>query len=477
MIKRSRALLSLLMIFIMTVGMININVDKTYAANATIKLTGANYPQKITMGKSYSIKGKIVSSKKINRVEIGIVNASTNKWTAYKYDNKKVNAKTFNIKKADTTLKFGKLAAGKYYYRIYAHIKGEKVKVLLNKQFTVTKPASKSNTNNSKKTTTTTASGNKTNDTTAKKSTNTNATKNANSNNTSKQVSKTTTVAQTKTDKVTLSGYNYPTKYNVGKPYSIKGKITCNNIIRRVEIGIVVNATNKWCEYKYDNTNVNARTFDIAKADTTLRFGMLPGGSFRYRIYVHTDNGVSLALNKPFTVVPSGKPRAAVNYAIKIANDNRYTYGKGYGGYFNCCICAGKTQKREDAQFTCMPFLAAAYAHGTNHPSLVNGGRHVMNLHDGNFKGNLGKAWFKLGLCKDLKIEDLQPGDVIIKWSSNNESGHAWMYGGGDMIIEATPTKTSADEIATKDGAASKLRNYGKGSGSDKNYVMRYRGN
>lgn len=100
-------------------------------------------------------------------------------------------------------------------------------------------------------------------------------------------------------------------------------------------------------------------------------------------------------------------------------------------------------------------------------------GFHFMHLNDKNFKGKLGDAWFKIGLCKDLSIEDLQPGDVIIKWSDNDASGHAWMYGGGDTIIEAVPS----DIRVLSTGAAAKLRNYGRKEGKPKkNYVMRFRG-
>jgi hypothetical protein len=273
-------------------------------------------------------------------------------------------------------------------------------------------------------------------------------------------------------DRVIVTGAVFPSKYSVGKACSVKGKIASRNVIKRVEIGIIVKATNKWSQYKYDNKAVNAKTFDISKAASALKFDQLPGGTFTYRIYVHTANGVTTLLNETFTVTPSGKPAAAIKWATMIANNDKFTYGKGYGSYFNCCVCDKKTEKSIDARFTCMPFLAAAYAHGTGNPKLMNKGKHVMNLNDKNFQGDLGTAWFKLGLCKDLTIKDLQPGDVIIKWSDTNDSGHAWMYGGGDKIIEAVP----AGIRVLNSGAAKKLKRYGTSEGrTGKNYVMRYR--
>lgn len=155
----------------------------------------------------------------------------------------------------------------------------------------------------------------------------------------------------------------------------------------------------------------------------------------------------------------------ALAWARKIAADDSYTYGHGS---FNCCIC----HKMKIRKFTCMPFVAAAYAHGGKDPIMMGNGRHVINLHDGNFQGDLGKIWRKVGLCKDLTIKDLQPGDVVIKWSDDNAHGHAWMYGGGDEIIEAT----SGEGIHVINGAAKRLKSYGTSSKRGKNYVMRYVG-
>lgn len=163
------------------------------------------------------------------------------------------------------------------------------------------------------------------------------------------------------------------------------------------------------------------------------------------------------------------RAQEAVDWAIALAADNRYGYGQGT---FKCNICGLMPKK----QYTCMPFLAAAYAHGPRDPIMLAGGKHVINLNNKNFSGELGQIWEKVGLCKNLSIEDLEPGDVIIKWSDHNNSGHAWMYAGGDQIVEAVPAKSYANQIAVKSGAAAKLRRYGRSEGTpSKNYVMRYK--
>ena len=78
----------------------------------------------------------------------------------------------------------------------------------------------------------------------------------------------------------------------------------------------------------------------------------------------------------------------------------------------------------------------------------------------------------KIGACRDLTVEDLQPGDVVIKWSDGNDNnGHVFMYVGGDTLVESTGGGWGAGSIAVKSGAASRLREL---SGNRQNYVMRY---
>lgn len=188
-----------------------------------------------------------------------------------------------------------------------------------------------------------------------------------------------------------------------------------------------------------------------------------------YPSYENSEEVTDLAENKEtvdlYAVWHGERAQEAIEWARMIAADDSFTYGHGS---FECCICRHMGIRK----YTCMPFLAAAYAHGPEDPIMMGGGRHVMNLHDGNFSGDLGQIWEKVGLCRDLTIDDLEPGDVIIKYSSDNAHGHAWMYGGGDEIIEAVPSNIHS--LST--GAARKLRSYGHSEGNtSRNYVMRYK--
>jgi hypothetical protein len=83
-------------------------------------------------------------------------------------------------------------------------------------------------------------------------------------------------------------------------------------------------------------------------------------------------------------------------------------------------------------------------------------------------------CWMKIGRCRDLTVDDLQPGDVIVKWSDHNDNfGHICMYIGDNDLVEACGGNWSARSIGVrKNAAATRLAMYGA---SKKNYVMRYR--
>ena len=225
----------------------------TFAAGSHVSASGWSAPTAIKAGKSFKIKGKLKSNIKIKRVEIGIAK-SNGKWTKYKYDNKKVNAKTFNIKKADKKLKFGKLKAGTYYYRIYAHTRDGKVHTVINKKFTV-------NGKSSGKT-------------------------------------------------ITTSGVRYPSTLIQGKGFSVRGKIKSSRKIKSVTAGVVNASTKKWTSVKATKKKINAKSFNLKKLDSKLIFGKLPVGVYYYRIDVKTSSGNKTVVNYLFNVTAAPKPAA-----------------------------------------------------------------------------------------------------------------------------------------------------------------------
>ena len=204
-------------------------------------------------------------------------------------------------------------------------------------------------------------------------------------------------------------------------------------------------------------------------------------GGYHYYMVMRKNggSGTSVASQKPHiassTVTSRKNIQATIDWARMIAADDSYVYGKGHNSFFSCDYCHVPNASRK--AYTCMPFVAAAYAHGTNDPVLMNGGRHRMYLDDKNLEGQFASVWGRVGYCKDLNFTDLQPGDVLIKYDATHDdcNGHAWLYGGGDTYFEA-----SGSSIDEKTGAENKFNKYKNGENAtgsgDKNYVMRYIG-
>lgn len=433
-LNRRHSVIAVMLIVMLMMSTVNVN-----AASTKVWVKGLKAPTTLKQGSSFSVKGYVKSNKKIKKVEIGIVD-SANRWTPYKYS-KKTNTKKFNIKKADKKLKFGKLPSGKYNYRIYAHTGKKTVTCVVDQPFYVEGTVAAVYTP--------TSSGSS---------------------------SGGTAIASQATD-ISLDNANFPGDYSVGRAFNVRGIISSDEIITRVEAGITVTATNKWTDYKYDGL-VMSKSFDLSRAASSLRFDLLPGGQFTYRVYAHTTSGVKIVVNRSFRVTPSNRPQAAVNWATNIANDDSFTYGKKPETSKVGCYFCGTNQKKKPAgyekTYVCCTFAGAAYAHGAGDPALLSAcQKGKMTIYENNYNFSKFDCWMKIGSCKDLTVNDLLPGDVVIDWSdSNGSDGHVWIYAGGDTLVDSEGYGWEAKSIAVRSGAAKKLAGYAKDS---KNYVMRYR--
>ena len=414
--------------------------DVRAASGGNIKFKKYNYPTTVNLGNGFGIRGKIKAKKKISSVTIGIYDPKAKKYRV-KYKKTGLNKRSFNIKTADPYVKFGKLKAGTYYYRIRVRLKGHKSVRILNKKFTVV---------NNK--------------------------------------AETIKLGVPDSTGLKLKGVKAPGTYNVGKEFIPRGIVTSSSEIKKVEIGIVFEATNKWTQYKCTK-KVNGKTFDISTVADKLEFDRLPGGTYMYRMYAHTEDGLRIAFNKEFTVIPSNKPRKAVKWAKRIAADDSFTYGKKpYANANGCYFCGTnnkkvrlarkgkvKNPKRYLKTYVCLTFVGAAYAHGAGDPEILsNCQRRRMTMYETNDNFKEFSCWMKIGRCRDLTVDDLQPGDVIVKWSDHNDNfGHICMYIGDNDLVEACGGNWSARSIGVrKNAAATRLAMYGA---SKKNYVMRYR--
>lgn len=103
------------------------------APTSKLKIKSVKAPSRIKKGKAFSIKGTVKSNKKIKKVTVRILDSGG---SVVVKASKKPNAKSFNVKKLDNKIRFGKLKKGSYTYQIIATDTVQTL-TLVNKQFNV----------------------------------------------------------------------------------------------------------------------------------------------------------------------------------------------------------------------------------------------------------------------------------------------------------------------------------------------------
>lgn len=111
------------------------------------KITGKKIskpPASIVKGTAVTLTGKVKSKFRISKVFVGIT-TSAGKWKNGFYQFKTPKKKSFDISSVDHYIKFGRLGAGTYRYRVYAVDVYGKTKLVVNKQFKVVRTTSNTN--------------------------------------------------------------------------------------------------------------------------------------------------------------------------------------------------------------------------------------------------------------------------------------------------------------------------------------------
>ena len=89
------------------------------------------------------------------------------------------------------------------------------------------------------------------------------------------------TVPSQAATRFTLSGETYPTTMAAGSSFSLKGTLTGTNPITRVEIGVPRQSDGQCVSgFHFDAAGLNTQSYSIANADSSLKFGQLPAGSY-----------------------------------------------------------------------------------------------------------------------------------------------------------------------------------------------------
>ena len=161
---------------------------------------------------------------------------------------------------------------------------------------------------------------------------------------------------------------------------------------------------------------------------------------------------------------------AAVDWGIKIAEDDSFTYGTGkrahrYGCYF-CETNVGPRLNKKgkslvnghsyEKTYCCNPFVHACYAHGAGDPAMLKACRSGSGI------AMTVKSFTRYGCWEyEGKVSrgDLKKGDVLVR------SNHVMMYIGDGKIVHAGGGGWSADSI--------RVCNLGNRKYS---FVMRYTG-
>lgn len=100
------------------------------------KCSDVKKPSTLTVGESYEISGTVTCEKKIGRVQVGIQDADGD-WMEHPYSNIYDEGVTqFDVSAADSYVKFGIIAPGKYKYVIICYVDNVSYKVV-NRSFTV----------------------------------------------------------------------------------------------------------------------------------------------------------------------------------------------------------------------------------------------------------------------------------------------------------------------------------------------------
>ena len=161
--------------------------------------------------------------------------------------------------------------------------------------------------------------------------------------------------------------------------------------------------------------------------------------------------------------------RAAVAWAVMIADDDSFTYGKkpaasAPGCYFcgtNCGPNAYHKPAGYEKTYVCCTFVVAAFAHGTCDPVMLDLCQRSKVL-----SGDIGNSgpweWEDTGVFKEVhpSYDELQPGDVML--CDYADWGHVSMYAGNGQVVEAVGISDcwGPGSIAVYPLSESKFREY-----------------
>ena len=215
----------------------------TESAASTLKIKNYSYPKTISQGGMFDVKGIITSNYKIVNVTVSVINSKGKSSISKSVS---PNAKKYDLVKVDNDIKFGKLEAGSYTYRITAK-DGKKSLTLVNKEFKVESSPEPSSSSNMK-----------------------------------------------------ITGATYPKELKKGQMFTMKGKITSNYNLKTVTAGVYKTSGEKVTTAS--KSLKNKKSYDVYGLDEKIKFGKLAKGTYYYKVTATDTKKTVTLLNKKFVV-------------------------------------------------------------------------------------------------------------------------------------------------------------------------------
>ena len=125
----------------------------------------------------------------------------------------------------------------------------------------------------------------------------------------------------TSTAAPTISGQTKPSTMKAGKSFDIRGTITSGQTLTEVTVGV------------YDTSGImkigktvkpNAKSYDLRNVDTSIKFGSLSTGGYRYKVTAKTGAGTTTLVNSTFMVLGSSRTVADGTYYIESMKNTGY---------------------------------------------------------------------------------------------------------------------------------------------------------
>ena len=68
----------------------------------------------------------------------------------------------------------------------------------------------------------------------------------------------------------------------------------------------------------------NAKAYNLKNLDTSIKFGSLPAGAYRYKVTVKTTTGTYTLINRIFMVKSTGTSVTNATYRLVLAQNKNY---------------------------------------------------------------------------------------------------------------------------------------------------------